>query len=390
MLTLKELLELFGLKNVFKWLADLPRFYIRPSEFFKGLLRESFSVAAKRLLFYLTLLAILMFAFLDADIRIILKVLIAEAAACLISVVLLLPSRFLVGRLFQKKISVGNLFYFIITTKALTSPLQLIFYSLFHGTERYEFWFLHASVIALLFLFVIFYSNKILYHTTRAILLGSFVNLLVLNLVVIGVNLVKFDTHEWKFQNPLVVDRIYEEYVNTMESSDSLIHRFPREKFALDLLGQVDVHYSLKYDDIDSMALNLGGTIGIDGRFKLAMVGFLETKDSVRDQLEFERNRMSFDTLSTYVQAMVDDIMDPIDTSYTFIKRQRTLLIQEDGCEGGSIKTLTQNPVLQEKWLECVRHHNGYMRTTDIAEYPFAAIGLLFFPTVAFLGKDAF
>lgn len=388
MVTLKELLELFGPKNIFKWLADLPRFYIRPSEFFKDLFRESFSTAAKRLSFYLTLVAILMFAFLDADIRVILKVLIAESAACLLTVALLLPSRFLVGWLLKRRISAGNLFYFVLTTKALTSPLQLVFYYLFHTTEQYEFWFIHASILALLFLFVMLYSNKVLYHTMRAIFLGSFVNLLVLNLLVVGITLVKFDAHSWKFENPLVIDRIYQEYESKVYSLDPLIYRFPKEKFSLKLFDQVDVHYSLKYDNIDSLAVNMPSTLGEDGRFKLAIVSFLATKDSVREQLAFERNRMSFDTLSSYVQAMFNDIENPIDTSYTFIKHQRTIVIQEDGREGGYIKTLTQNPALREAYQKYVRHHNGYIETTDIAEYPFAAIGLLFFPAVSILGDE--
>lgn len=383
-MSLKEIIDLFGKEKIFEWLLEIPKFYISPTSFFKKLFRKEINEKISISIFYILITISLAYIFSDDTYKNITKIIILEILLLTISFIILNITRIIISKLFSSHLSSENIFLFLLVTKLFTLPLQITFIVLFNKTEMYELLFIHNSIISLLLLFVILYSSKIFYSNFKQIITASFINLVLYNAFFIICFTLKFDKYNFEYDNPIFTDKIHKEFTERILPLDSLTTNFPTNKYLLIMPQKSRIIYSFSNDSITSVVPNIGKEYSKSIDYEVSIIKELKKNKDLRKNLRFERNKILYDTLVSYLKSMEKDIYNPIDTSYTYVVNKR-IITMEGGEYFGEIKQLSMNPKLVSKYLLYLKNKNDFYNSIIISNYPTYIINFILFPTIEFV-----
>lgn len=385
-MNINELLSLFGKDKILKWIFDTPNFYIRPSKYFKDFFskdkEEKFSIG----FFYSAIIILILYIFSGQPVLELTKAILIEIALLIFAFAILSSNKFVFNKIFKTDTDYSNVFYFLWLTKILTIPFQLVFFVLFLKTEMYELLFIHNSILALLLIFIIFFSNKIFYHKLKLIALGILYNFIIYNVFIVSISLIKFDKHYFEFENPLMTDYVYKEYKSKIAPLDSLTDKFPLEKFLINLNGKYFLTYSFERDSIQSIIPKIDQFINDGYRFEDDVIRKMKSNNLTVDSFKYARNRVLFNELTAYLDLLKHDISNPLDTSYTYII-DRKVLIGENREKLGEVKHLTTNNQLFDKYISYIKQRNSFFSALNIADYPLYIWQFFFYPSIVLTDK---
>jgi len=385
-MNINDFLSLFGKDKILKWIFDVPNFYIRPTKYFKDFFTKSKEEKFSISFFYSSLIIVILYIFSGQPLLILTKAILIEIAVLIFGFAILSSNKFIFSKIFKTNTDYSEVFYFLWLTKILTLPFQLIFFVLFLKTEMYELLFIHNSIIALVLIFVIFFSNKIFYQKLKHILLGMLYNLIAFNLFNLSISFIKFDNHYFEFENPILTDYVYNEYENKISPLDSLTDKIPIEKFLINIDGKNFITYSFERDSIQSVVDKIGVLIKDGYSFENNLIRRINNNKLIIDSLEYTRNRKLYSDLKAYLDLIKYDITNPLDTSYTYII-DRKILVGENGEKFGEIKHLTTNNKLFETYLKYNKSRNSFISAANIADYPLYMIDFICYPSFTLIEK---
>lgn len=383
---IKELLSLFGKEKVLEWVFDTLNFYLRPTKyfakFFKKENQEKFYIA----FFYSALLVIILYIFSERPILQLTKAILIEVAILIFAFGIISSNRFCLGKIFKVETIYSDVFYFLWLTKILTMPLQMVFFALFQITEMYELLFLHNSILILVLIFVLFYSNKIFYKKINQIISGIIYNFIIFNLFVFLTSELKFDNHHFKMEAPILTDYVYNEFENKFSNLDSLTYRFPTGKFLIKLDDKIFIVYSFEDESIPSVVSNLDSLTKNSSSFENDVNRKLSINKITTDSFEFNRNRELYSDLIVYLKTLSLEINEPIDTSDSSII-EKEILVDQYGNNVGEIMRLTTNNKLAESFLIYLKKRNSFISASNIAYYPLHIFSFVFYPAMKLTTK---
>lgn len=380
-MTLNDLVSLFGKDNIFKWIFELPNFYIRPTRYFRDFFQKSNEEKFSVSFFYTTLAVILLYIFKDNSFREITRAILIEIAILIFAFILLSINRLLLDKLFKTTTKPSNIAYFLWITKILSLPLQLTFYVIFNKTEMYEFLFIHNAIIVLLIIFVIVYSNKIFYFRLRQIMAGIIVNIILYNAFIISIKYLRFDKHEFEFESTIFTDNIYKEFETKIQPLDSLTNKVPIQKFLIKVRDNYYLTYTFEKDSIPSVIKKLNETLNDSYSFDNSVIAKLDKNKITQDSLKYRRNKELYSHLMKYLNTLKFDITNPLDTTYTYLIDKKVVCFS-DGEYYGEVKHLTINTALINNYLEYINVRNDFYKVSNIAEYPLYILSIILLPAL--------
>jgi hypothetical protein len=385
-MTLNDLISTFGKDNLFKWFFELPNFYLRPTKYFKQFFLKSKEEKISISFIYTFTIVILLYVFSESSIKEITKVMIIEIGILFIAFSILYVNKSVLDSIFKTKTKTSNIIYFLLITKILSIPFQLTFYFLFEKTEMYEFLLIHNSIIVLLLIFVVMYSNKILYDRIYQILIGIVLNLILYNGFIISIQYLRFDKYVFNYENPLFVDPVYKEFETKLLTLDSLTNELPREKFLLKIRNEHYLTYTFEKDSISSIVNKINTTLKKGNSFKINILTKLNKNTITVDSLKYHRNKELYSELMKYLYCLKYEIRNPINSSKTFILDQSQIHL-ESGEYYGEIKHLSINNELYVDYIAYLRKRNDFINASNISDYPMSVLMLIFYPAYLLTGK---
>lgn len=380
-MSIKEIIELFGKEKIFEWTLQIPKFYISPTSFFRNLFQKNINEKVSICLFYTLLTISLTYIFSEDTFKNITKIIILEILLLSFIFIVLNLTRLLNFKIFKTKINPEDIFFFLLITKFFSLPLQFVFVVLFNKTEMYEFRFIHNSVISLLIIFILIYSSKIFYLKIKQIIVASFLNIILFNTFIISLFLLKFDKYYFEFDNPLFTDQIYTEFEDKLSPLDSLTAEYPKHKYLLIMPDKSRIIYTFQDDSLQDLIPKIGKEYGKSIDYKNSLIKKLKENKHLRDSLKFQRNKVLYDSLVTYLKSMENEIYNPIDTSYTYLIDKKTITI-EGGKHFGEINQLTFDPKLMSNYISYLKNKNDFFHSVNISDYPTYIIQFILFPAV--------
>jgi len=378
-MTLNDFVSIFGKDNIFKWIFELPNFYIRPTRYFRDFFQKSNEEKFSASFFYTALAVILLYIFKDNSFREITRGIIIEIAILIFAFILLTINRLLLDKLFKTTTKPSNIAYFLWITKILSLPLQLTFYVMFNKTEMYEFLFIHNVIIVLVIIFVIVYSNKIFYISLRQIMAGIIVSIILYNSFIISIKYLRFDKHEFEIESTIFTDNIYKEFETKIQPLDSLTNKVPIQKFLIKVRDNYYLTYTFEKDSIPSVIKKLNEILNDSYSFDNSVIAKLDKNKITQDRLKYRRNKELYSHLMKYLNTLKYDITNPLDTTYTYIIDKKVVCFS-DGEYYGEVKHLTTNTALINNYLEYINVRNDFFKASNIAEYPLYILSIILFP----------
>jgi hypothetical protein len=235
---------------------------------------------------------------------------------------------------------------------------------------------------------VLFYSNKIFYQRTKAILLGIAINCVVINLIPIVVYFLQFDKRKFDWPNPLE-DEIYLEYEKQLILKDSLVSSLPSNKVLLNT-GKDTVSFYIFNDSatVETITSNLSDFIKKDFKYTTGIMKEIIRLDTVAKHLRFDRNKQLLDSINIYLYAVFSDSKKPLDTSSAESIKSRKTLVIENGSVFGKIYIGTVDTFVIYAYLKAASATNAYLSAANVAEYPLYFFSLLFYPASLVVSEE--
>lgn len=192
-------MNFFGRKNIINWLSLYPLFFRNPKKFFKKFYHFDDKEKFLFLLFYLILAMLFHTITRNIDIKeISLYFLFQLALTCQNILLLYLTQLILRKWLNAKRITFKEIFYFFTLTVIIINPILEFLNYLFINSEHYVYAVVNSLIMTALTYFLYIYSNWLFYNQTKTIVIGIFINILLLNIFVIVRNENIISSHNTK------------------------------------------------------------------------------------------------------------------------------------------------------------------------------------------------
>lgn len=378
---LKQYIEIFGKDKIFEWIFLAPNFYYRPLFFFKNIFQRSSKEKLSLSLFYFSILSILYYIFSNLTINEVLKQSIIEISVLIITFTILNFTRIVIEKKSRIQFKSENILYFLIITKALSLPFQIIFFIIFNFSEKYEFLFIHNLVLPFLGIFIFIFSNKFFYTQLKYVIIGTILNITFFNIFLITLDKINFDEYLTDFQLILQTDEINDEFKLTISSCDSLWTKFPKSKFLvlMDSNSQVFSFYTFKKEGLNKIPTINSELLTEDENFKKGVIQKIKDDSITNFKYRFNRNRKYNEKLISYLKELKKDIDNPYIKSKTKIKTTATASAI-NGKDEAQIYELTLDDKVYEKLNIFSSEIISFYEEKEFADYPKNALIIIAFP----------
>jgi hypothetical protein len=378
---LKQYVEIFGKEKIFEWIFLSPNIYYRPLYFFNKIFQKSSKEKLTLSLFYFSIPSILYYIFSNLSIKEVLRQSIIEISALIIAFCILNFTRIIIKKKYQIEFKSENIFYFLVITKALSLPFQIIFFIIFNFSEKYEFLFIHNLVLPFLGIFIFIFSNKFFYIQLKYIIIGAILNITFFNIFLFTLDKINFDEYLADFQLILQTDEINDEFNLKISSCDSLWTKFPKKKFlvSMDYDSQVFSFYTFKKTAFNKTPNITSELLTEDENFKKGVIQKIKDDSITNFKFRFSRNKQYNEKLISYLRELKKDIKNPYIESKTKIKSTATVSAKT-GKDKANYYELTLDDNVYKKYISFSDEIISFYDEKEFAEYPKYALIIIAFP----------
>ncbi|MFP8490010.1 hypothetical protein ACKGJO_13055 [Gracilimonas sp. Q87] len=294
--SIEKILEYVGFERLLKFIKELPIFYLKPKSFFKKFFQKDFEEKFLQVLFYIMLLIFLgYFTIENITLREMIKFMIFELASLFTIVLILSVSALTISKFTPVSFSLEKVTFFSILAKILIAPFQIVFFGLFVSFENYNYYFAHNLIVLILYLYIFFYSANIFYSRLRHIVAGISLNLLFLNILIMGISSLSIDDYT-TFESPYYVDQIMKERIEKGEPIKNYF-KYPTHRVLIKENGKTIPYYTFQVP-LDTIA---SGSIEESLEYRQNIKRNIGVLKSIQDSLKFQRNETFFKkSLSLY------------------------------------------------------------------------------------------
>jgi hypothetical protein len=377
---LKQYIEIFGKEKIFEWIFFVPNFYYRPLYFFRDIFKKSSKEKLTISLFYISIASLLYYIFTNLTIKEVIQQTIIEVLVLIVSFSILNTTRLLIKWIDRTNLKAEDIFYFLLITKALSLPIQTIFFVIFNFSEKYEFLFVHNLLLVFLILFIIIFSNLIFYKYIKCKILGIVLNILFFNIFLIALDRINFDEYLTDFKLILQTDEINDEFNLKISSCDSLWMKCPKNKFLVvsNSDAQVFSLYTFKENSQSTIPNITSESINEDQNFKKGILQKIEEDSLINYKFRFKRNKFYNEKLIAYLKQLRKDINNP------YIKSQTKVIEVTTNAKKGKDKTNFYKVAFDENVFKKYNNFSdeiiSFYHEKEFAEFPKKAMIIVAFP----------